>query len=232
MRRVGVGVLLGVSALALAGLATTTLTDDRKLAFTLGVQPTLAAAVLSPGAQACQGPVSASESAGSVRFPVGTFGLTAPELEVSVRDASGRRLSTSRVAGGYRHDSTVGTTVQGVRDGSVIVVCVRNIGRNRIALNGGPAQAARTSGLEVGGTPVGADMALVFERSSATSMAALISKALDRAALFKAGWVSPGLLTALGIAFLVGVPGLLALALAGAEPRAGGRSSRPGLPSD
>lgn len=215
MRSLGATIVLGIAGLTLAGLAVTAVTDDRTLAFTLGVRPTQVAAVLTPGSQACQVPVVVAARPGSVEFSVATAGVTAPPLEVTVRDtASGRRLSRARVPGGYRYDSTVAAAVENLRKESVVAVCVRNMGQTRLALNGGPAQAARTSELELDGNSTGTDMALVFKRPESTSMASLLPDALERASLFRASWVSVGLLTGLGVVFILGVPALLALAVA------------------
>ena len=214
MRRLGAGLVLGVAALTLAGLAITAVTENRTLAFTLGVQPTQVATVLRPGAEACQAPIDVAESASSVLFPVGTYGLSAPELDVTVRNAAnGRQLSRRRIPGGYLYDTTVRAPISGLRKERVIALCVRNLGRSRLALYGGPQQAARTSGLELDGKPTGTDMALVFRRAEPASMASLLPEALDRASLFKAGWVTEGLLTGVGVVFLIGVPLVLALAL-------------------
>ena len=215
MRRAGVGAFAVVAVLALAALLVTTIADDRRLAFTLGVQPAQPVDVLEPGEQACQAPIDVPADADIVQFPVRTEGGAGPPLVVSVRDVAARStLGRARVAGGYPDGSTVAARVGGLEEGRRVAVCVRDAGASVLALFGGPAQAARTSDLFVDGRPANADMTLVFERAEAKSMASLVPDAIERAALFTAGWVSPVLLWVLGAAFLLGVPLLLALALA------------------
>jgi hypothetical protein len=218
MRKAGVGAFAVVAVLALAGLLFGAVTDDRRLAFTLGVQPAQVVAVLAPGDEACQRPIDVSETADRIIFPVATGGRRGPPLDVSVRSPSG--AGTVTVPGRYVH--LVSAPALGlVKDGTRVAVCVKNTGGRRVGLRGGPGQAARTSELYVGGRRTIADMTLVFERVDATSMASFLPDVLDRAALFTAGWVSPALLWVLGALFLLGVPLLLALALGRAnEPSA------------
>lgn len=71
-----------VVACALVGLLVVALTDDRELAFTLGVQPSQAAVVVQPGGRACQKPIDTSAPVRRVRFKVGTFRQPGPALAV------------------------------------------------------------------------------------------------------------------------------------------------------
>ena len=78
-----------MAAAALAGLVVVAITDDRELAFTLGVRPTQVAAVVEPGKRACQRPIDVAADARSVRFQVGTFRSPGPQLAVDAGAPAG-----------------------------------------------------------------------------------------------------------------------------------------------
>jgi hypothetical protein len=201
-----------VAAAALAGLAGVAITDDRELAFTLGVRPTQVAAVVDPGERACQRPLDVSADARSVRFQVGTFRKTGPELEVEA--GAGTSRATGALPGGYGDVSWRQVALdRELHEGERIEVCITNRGSRRAALYGGPALAARTSSAYVDGRPVPTDIALIFERDHASSAAALVPTAFERAALFKPTWMGAWLVWVLAAAVLFAVPLLIAAAL-------------------
>jgi hypothetical protein len=217
-----------VCVVGIAGVIAAAL-DERRLAFTLGVQPALVAAMLQPGDTACQGPIAAPADAGAVRFPVGTGGAAGPPLTVSVRTVAGV-AGRATVPAGYRGRAVVNASLPGIEKGRRIALCVRNAGSRPVALYGGPPQASRTSALRLGGRETNTDAALVFERSESTSMLSLLPDAIERATLFKAGWIGEGLLWALAILLVTAVPAALVLGLRAAlrEPGSGtSYSSRP-----
>lgn len=201
-----------VFAAGVVGLLATGALDERRLAFTLGVQPTQVAAVVEPQQTACQGPIDVPAGAGSVRFPVGTFARPGPALEVQVRTATGV-AGRATVAPGYGDNTTVAASAGGIEAGRRVALCVHNSGRRKVALYGGAPQAARTSFAVVDGRPAGSDLTLVFERSHERSMLSALPDALERATLFHPSWVGRGLLWALAGLLLVALPGALMLAL-------------------
>jgi hypothetical protein len=219
--RPGVIVFAVVAVAALAGLAVVAITDDRGLAFTLGVRPTQVAAVVEPGKRACQRPLDVSADARSVRFQVGTFRRSGPELAVDA--GAGTRRATGVVPGGYGDVTWQQVALdREVRNGERIELCVTNRGVRRVALYGGPALAARTSSAYVDGRRIPTDIALIFERDHPRSAAALVPTAFERAALFKPAWMGTWLVWALAIAVLFAVPFLVAAALRatdGTDPR-------------
>ena len=226
MRRAGVAALLVMSGATLVALLITASVDKRKLAFTLGVQPAQVVAVLGPGERACQKPIDVAAQADLARIAVRVRGRPRPELGVAVSEyRDGRALSGSVTRPAYGNGPAVapldvngGRRVsEGLEAGRRVTVCVLNLGSRKlgykVGLLGGPGQAARTSDLYVNGRRTNADMTLVFERTDGRSMLALLPDAVERAALFTAGWVSPAVLWILGAAFLFGLPLLLSLAL-------------------
>lgn len=220
-RRSALIVLAAGFVLGVAGLLLAAALDDRRLAFTLGVQPTQVAAVLQRGDTACQGPIDVPADARSLRFPVGTFRAPGPQLEVSVRTTAGI-AGVDTIPAGYRDNSTVPASPAGVESGRRIAVCVRNAGPRKVALYGGALQAARTSALGVRGRDARTDLTLVFERAEPRSMLSALPDAISRAALFRPGWVSTGLLWALAILLVTAFPAALLAAL---------RTSPTGTPS-
>ena len=202
-------------ALGVAGLLVVAALDDRRLAFTLGVQPTQVAAVLEPGDTACQGPLDVPARAAQVSFPVGTFRAPGPQLQVLVRTPEGV-AGRAPVPAGYADNSVVSARPGGVEPDTRIAVCVRNTGRRKVALYGGAPQAARTSRLVVNGRNAGTDLTLVFERAESRSFLSALGDALDRAALFHPSWVSAGLLWVLAALLVTALPAALAAALASA----------------
>jgi hypothetical protein len=199
--------------LAIAGLLLVALTDDREVAFTLGVRPTAVAAVLEPGRQVCQRPIDAAGDARHVRVRIGTNGAPGPRLGVRARAAGGGSASGVVPAGYGDLSSPRAHLDRELRDGDRIEVCLANLGKRRVTVYGGPAQAARPSAAYEGGRRLATDIALVFEREHDRSALALVPAALERSVLFKPGWLDQRLLGAVILAFMVGVPLLLAGAL-------------------
>jgi hypothetical protein len=199
------------------GLLATAVTDKRDLAFTLGVRPGQVAAVVPSQESACQSPIYVPTDADRVRLQVGTFGRPGPPLTISARSVQdGALVAAGKVHGGYGDVSTVDAPA-GLPEGALVGVCVQNRGARRVALYGGPYQAARTSRLRVAGRLTGTDLTLVFERNEPRSIASLLPEMVDRAVLFKAGWLSSALLWSIAALFMVGVPALLVVALSRAD---------------
>jgi hypothetical protein len=210
--RSGVIVFAVVAVAALVGLAAVALTDDRELAFTLGVRPTQVAALVEPGKRACQRPLDVSADARSVRFQVGTFRRAGPPLTVDA--GSGIQRATGPLPGGYGDVTWQEVRLnRELREGERVEVCVTNRGNRRAALYGGPALAARTSSAYVDGRRVPTDIALIFERDEPSSVLSFVPTAVERAALFRPTWMGTWLVWVLAAAVLFAVPLLVAAAL-------------------
>jgi hypothetical protein len=208
-------VFLGVVGGGLVALLVTSAADERQTAFTLGVRPAEVAAVLGPGRQACQTPVAVAERFAAVRFQVGTFFRPGPELAVSVRSArGGTALTGGRLRAGYRDNSQpIVRLGGGVAKGRRVAVCIRNIDGHRAALYGGVDAAARHSTAIANGSPLHADLMLLFLRARSRSALSLIPTIFERASLFHPGWVGPWTFWLLLALLTLGVPLLLLLAV-------------------
>jgi hypothetical protein len=203
--------LTATVALAIIGLAAMLATDDRDLAYTLGVRPLQVAAVLNPGQEACQRPILVSAPADSVEFQVGSK-TAGPPLDVAVRSQSGAP-GEARVPGGYRGTARERVQVSGIREGRSITLCIRDAGRSRLALYGGPAPAAPTSALFVDGVELPVDLTLVFRRGHSRTALSLFETIFSRASLFHPGWSGAWIFWVLLAAVVIGVPLLLGFGL-------------------
>ena len=200
-----------VCVVGIAGVIAAAALDERRLAFTLGVQPAQVAAVVQPGDTACQSPIDVPADASTVEFPVGTV-APGPPLVVSVRTGA-REAGRATVPAGYRDRATVKASPPGIEQGRRVMLCVRNAGRRPVSLYGGASQATRTSRLTLDGVDTNTDLTLVFERSKARSMLSALPDAIERATLFKAGWISQGLLWVLAALLVTAVPAVVVAAL-------------------
>lgn len=215
MRRTGAVALIVTACAGLVALLAVAASDKRELAFTLGVVPTTVAAELAPGAQACQTPIAVPEEFARVRLQVGTYRRAGQPLEVTVRSAGSKRvLGRGRLPGGYADVTEQTASVGEVRAGQRISVCVRNAGTRRIALYGNSDVAVQPSRATVQGREPGTDLTLVFLSEQPRSMLSRLPEVFEHASLFRPGWVGPWLFWLLTAATLVGVPLLLARALA------------------
>ena len=217
-----------VTALAgLAAMAAVGATDERALAFTLGVLPGGPAAELRAADEACQGPIPVPEAFDAVELQVGTFGRPGAQLELRVvRSPGGEELAQGRVAGGYEDVSRPVASVGRVDAGQRVSVCVRNAGERRVAIYGAPDIAGKGS-VTQNGDRVAADLTLVFLREQPRSALASLPDMLERAALFKPSWIGAWTLWILAALTLLGLPALLALALRAAAAAPSGRSGPP-----
>jgi hypothetical protein len=220
-------VLAGLVVAAVAVLAVAAVSDQRDLAFTLGVNPAQVAAPLNAGQEVCQGPVDVPERFRRVQMRVGTFGKPGPPLAVTVRAfPAGLPLARGTLRGGYPDSRAQTVTLQSVAAGGRVSVCVRNVGRKQqVALYGGAGAAARTSTASIDGRSLGTDLTLVFKRDEERSVLSLLPTMFERASLFHPGWAGPWLFWTMLAALLLLVPLLLWRALDRAAGAANGPSS-------
>lgn len=209
---------LAFLAVAVAGLVALLIvgaTTSRTFAFTLGTPSFGAVATLQPGQEVCQLPVPVGAAFDEVELHVGTFGRPrGSELEVSIREQPGGAvLARGTLPAGYADNSRPTVDVGDVDDDGSVAICVRNTGSRRAALYGGPDVTARTSSAELDGRPLGADLNLVFRTSSPRSGLALLPDMLERASLFRGGWIGPWLYWLLLAGVLLAVPALIVRAL-------------------
>ena len=191
--------------------------DERRLAFTLGVQPAQVAAVLDAGHTACQGPIDVPADSNAVAFMVDTAGKPGPPLAITARASNGEVVGRGRVDGGYAHRSNLQARVGGITRGRTFTLCFRNAGRRAVGIYGNGAAAARTSTATIDGVDAGTDLTLVFERADSRSMLAMLPDVFERASLWHPGWVGAWTFWMLLGLVVLGVPLLLWRALDSAE---------------
>ncbi len=225
MRRAWVA-FAAVLAAGLVALVVIGLTNTSALAYSIGVVP--ASPIDVPrGERACQGPIRLPEgtSFDRVAFTIGTYQRPGQPVRIDVHEAggTGRRLATGRLEGGYgdvdqvpEHVVPVGRVGSGVP----VEICLLNEGNRKLALFGQAGQASpRTQG-SLDGAPVDVDFGFTM-LTEERSLLALLPDMAERAALFRAGWISPAVYLVLGLLILVGAPLLLARGLARAAAEDG-----------
>ena len=218
MRRGGALVFLVIAAIGLVAFALQAAADKRDLAFTLGVVPSIVAADLRPGVTACQVPIDVPTDFSRIRLRAGSPGGPGQPLVVSViGNPSGRLLTEGRLPGGYPYATDQAVSVGHVESGQKIGVCVRNAGTRRAVLYGNTLVASPLSGAIVGHRALKTDISVVFLKDGDESMLGQLGQVFERASVFRPGFVGAWLYWVLAAAVLVGVPLLLARALADSD---------------
>jgi hypothetical protein len=180
--------------------------------------PNIPAARLAPDQFVCQGPIAVSEGFDRVQVKAGSPGAPGSRLAIAVLTAGGDPVARGRIPGGYPYGTVQSAEVGRVEAGQRVSVCLGNEGSEPVEVYGNAAQAALTSGAMLNGKrPLDTDVALVFLRDERRSMLAALSDAFERAAVFRPGWVGAWTFWLLTAAVLLGVPLLLARALAESE---------------
>jgi hypothetical protein len=139
-------------------------------------------------------------------------GFSVASLDSPVRAAvvdarSNRTLASGRLAaggGGPAHVVRVG----GVRTRAPVQVCIVNDGTKTLSLYGQVAAASSHTTGTLNGSDAGVDFAFTLRREP-RSMISLLPTMADRAALFRAGWVTPAVYLVLALLILVIAPLLL-----------------------
>lgn len=228
MRRVApVAVFVAVVLAGLAAVLASAATDERVLAFTLGVVPQRATGPAEEGKELCQAPIDVTASFDALRFRISATGESGPPVDVRVRSvAGGRVLGSGRLPAGFKDESDPLVRVRpAVAEGSRVAVCLQSVDPDTtIEAWGDLAQATRASALSIGGERTDKDMTLVFYRPRPASALSLLPTMVERAALFRPSWLGAPVLVVLGVLVLVAVPASIALALLRVAP--GGTARR------
>ena len=143
-------------------------------------------------------------------------------MRVTVREAgTERELGSGRLPGGYgdwdpldprEHVVDVGL----VRTDAPLELCLVNVGSGPVGIVGQAGIASPPTSATLNGNPLDTDITFNL-RSGESSLAALLPQIAERAARFRAGWVSPIVYLLIGIGILVVAPLLLARGLARAD---------------
>lgn len=214
MRRSGAIALLAVVAIGLLALLAVAGRDERDLAFTTGVVPTIPAAQLRPGVQVCQTNITVPTAFTRVRVKAGSPGGPGQPLAVDVRDESNALIAHGRIPGGYPYTTEQSARVGEVKAGRRVAVCVRNAGTRRAQVFGNTDVASLPTQAFVAGKLLPTDVTLVFLEDHRRSMLSALPDVFERASVFRPGWVGPWVYWVLMGLAVAAVPVLLARALA------------------
>jgi hypothetical protein len=214
-----------VFLVGLAAVAAVASAQKSDLEYSLGVKPALEAVRLPKGAEACQAPVRppSGTTFDRVGFLLTTPNAPGPPVRVTVREAgTERELGSGRLAGGYgdwdpldprEHVVDVGL----VRTDAPLEICLENAGSKPVGVIGQAGAASPPTAATLNGAALDTDITFNLRSDEQTSLAALLPQIAERAARFRAGWVSPILYLVLAIGILVVAPLLLARGLARAD---------------
>jgi hypothetical protein len=198
--------VVGVIALAIAGLA-----RESDLVYSPGVNPFGPILEVPAGQRACQGPLQSPNGDEFDRVGFSVASLDSP-VRAEVVDADGRQtLARGRLAaggGGPAHAVAVGR----VRTRAPLQVCIVNEGPKPLSLYGQVGAASAHSSGTLNGGDAGVDFAFTLRREP-RSVLSLLPTIADRAALFRAGWVTPAVYLVLALLILAIAPLLLARGL-------------------
>ena len=196
---------LAATLAAGAALLLAASTDHRDTAFSLDVSHSIPLVKLAPGRTLCQGPLRARASFSSIQI------WASPGVLSLAGRGRALRVVVPRTPTGL---VTIPIPGAAVPRGMRFSVCLRNVGRTRVRLEGGPS--TRYSGeLTVAGEANPDAVAMTFGRSDGPSLLSLLGTVFERASLFKLSWLGAWTFWLLG-AGVIGTFVLVWIALAGA----------------
>jgi hypothetical protein len=226
-RRLTIATFAAAVTLGFAGLVWAAASDHRRTAFSLGVPNNTVIAGLAQGHQLCQGPFTVPRRFAGLEL----WARPATRFRVEIVAArSGTRLFAldARGSGAPTGSQTVPVRGAGTRPGARILVCVRNLSRARLPIEGGPSNgssgrahingtgASSAISLVTNGVRTSSAMALLFLRSHGPTLLSLLPAVFRRASLFKLSFTGAWTFWVLAAAML-GAFGLAGVALAGAS---------------
>lgn len=221
--RPGLWLLLAV-ALTLVAVGAVASVRTTEMAFTLGVSPDDQAVALYGSREACQQPIDVPVAFRTVGFVAAADEPSGPPLSVEVRAfPDGRRLGGGVFDDQYADEAAQSVAVGDIPAGERVSVCFRSLGDadadadEGARLQGGPAQAARSSAVFLNGQKRPDDLTLVFARDRPVSLLSLVPVMLDRATLWRPGPASGGLLAVILAVVAIAAPLLLGRALRRAD---------------
>jgi hypothetical protein len=208
---------IAVLAAAVVALALAAATDERGLAFTLGVEPLRPGVTLDPGHEVCQREIAVAERFDSVRLLLGTYSAPGPRLALRITGPRGRLLAAGALPDGYADNRYAAVRLDRAVPADLLAsVCVRNAGTRRVALYvGRPVDDRSFATQDRAYVPV--DVLMEFSRSQPRSALRSVPAIFRRAALFHPRPFGAWTFWVLLVLLLTAVPALLAAAMRGAE---------------
>lgn len=212
MRERGWAVFVAAVATGLVAMAAWGALDSRPVRYQAGPRAVTLVARLRPGQTVCTPAFVTPIAFSRLATQLGTFRRRGPELDAVVR-GSGRTLARGRLAGGYADVSSppIALDREVARD-TRLSVCLRNAGTRTAALYGSSREPERDSHART--RTLRAVPALSVGTGRSRSALASLPAVMRRVALFKGAFVPPALLWLLAALTVLGVPALLARAIA------------------
>ena len=197
--------------------------DERHIAFSLGVRAATPGVEVLPGHEACQRDVDVEEPFDSLTVLPAAYFHPVPRLRLRVTDRRTRRtVATAFLAGG--HPENKPTTIYfdaRVPKGRPVDVCFRNAGAWKLAFFSGPATDNEPSFATLDGSYIQSDILIDFLRRKPRTTLSTVPDVFRRAALFHPRWVGAWTFWLLTAVLVIGVPAALAASVRAAA-RAGG----------
>ncbi len=221
--------IIAFALVACAGLLTLAFVasgDERRVAFSLGVQDYGQVATLASGQVGCERDIVSQVAFGGITVWIAPPAATpGSPIDITVRaDATGAPVATGRLPRRYTSAGTYSASLSGtIPAGRTVSVCLRDAGPAAVGLIGG----VTGENLFIDGRRTGADLSMLLLRTHPASLLSLLPTVFRRAALFRPGWVGTWTFWLLSGLLLAAFP-VCALAL-GAAVRAD--ASETGEPS-
>ena len=160
--------------------------------------------VLGPSQRACMQPATMSADSGQGRFSVGTYYKPGPPLELTI-DGPGYAARRA-IPAGFADNTTLQVGVPAPRRDVSVRICIANRGTRRVALHASADRTKTAALTRVDGRAVRSNPTFAFYTARRVSIAAKLSRIVDRISLFKPSVVAPWLLWPLLLAFVAGIP--------------------------
>jgi hypothetical protein len=176
--------------------------------------------LLQPGSVLCMKQAAMSAESRQVRFKVGTYARPGPPLGVSVKGPG--YASQTRIAAGFADNSTLAANVGAPGRSRLVTVCVRNLGRVKIALYASPEDRTHSRvSTYVDGKYQNPTPTLIFAERRPVSFDDRAGVTAGRIAVFRGFLGHSWVVWLLALAMLAGVPVLVAAGILAArdQPR-------------
>ena len=211
-RRGAAGIAIGVAAVILLVVGVARMlpfvTEQRQIVSSVPVPPplfTISPVAIDPGRRACTDQVALDERSGVAAVRAVPRTRDVPRLTLTARAGDYRARTPFRGGLGVHRDVLEASFAAppGPRRATV---CVRNDGRRRIALVGTEEPRTATRSVTRISGVIQPDLALTIYEPGRRSLLAAAGEILDRAALYKAGFLRGWMLAPLALLVLAGVP--------------------------
>jgi hypothetical protein len=184
------------------------LTEQRQITSSVPVPPplfTISPVRLDPGRQACTDTVALDERSGVAAIRTAPGAAGSPRLTFTARSGAYRAQGAFR-AGLGPHGDLLEAAFAAPPGARSATVCVRNAGSRPVALVGTEEPRTATQSTTTIDRVTQPDLSMTIYEPGTKSLLAAAPQVLDRAALYKAGFLRGWMLVPLALLVVVGVP--------------------------